>query len=86
MVLGFWQHEITLPNARNLRQGDPSTIKKFNDTLNTDFVKQDNYKNIHYIHNQAIYLLPTHIARAFEILDKLITRLIHAADKNAKEK
>ena len=86
MVLGFWQHEITLPNARNLRQGDPSTIKKFNDTLNTDFVKQDHFKNIHYIHNQAIYPLPAHLTCAFERLDKLITQIMHASDKNAEGK
>ena len=41
---------------------------------------------MNYMHNQAIYPLPTHIARSFEILEKLNTFIMHALDKNSIEK
>ena len=53
-LLGFWQHEIIPPMAWNLCLADPRTIKKFNDTLHTSFIRHDIYQKIHYIHNQAI--------------------------------
>ena len=60
---------------------------KFNDTLHTSFVKQYIYQNIHYRHNQGICPLSVYLALAFEKLNKLITRLMHAEDKkNAEEK
>ena len=83
MLLGFLKHDIILPMARNLCLVDPITIKKFNDTLHTSFVKHDIYRNIRYIYNRAIYALLTHLAWDFERLDKLITQLMNAADKNA---
>ena len=86
MLLGFRQHDITPPMAGNLCMTDPRMIKKFNDTLRTSFVKHDIYQKIHYIHNRAIYPLPARLSRTFEILDKFITHLINAVDKNAEEK
>ena len=58
------------------------TINKSNDTLHKHFVKHDIYQKVHYLHNLAIYTPPTHLARDFELLDELIARLMHAADKN----
>ena len=84
--LGFRKHNIIHPMARNLCLADPITIKKFNDTLHTSFVKHDIYQKIHYIHIRASYPLPTHIAQAFETLDELVTRLMHAEDKNSEGK
>ena len=65
---------------------DTITIKKFNDTLHTSFVKHDIYQKIHYIYNRAIYPLPTHIAQFFEILDELVTHLMHSEDKKHRRK
>ena len=72
--------------AHNLRLGDPSTIKKYNYTLHTSFVKREIYQNIHYINNQDIYPPPTNIARDFDILERLITRLMHVSDKKFKRR
>ena len=38
------------------------------------------------MHNWSIYPLPENLAWAFEILEKIITRLMDAADKNAEGK
>ena len=86
MLLGFQKHGIIHPTARNLCLADPRTIKIFNGTLHTSFVKNDTYQKIHFIHVQARYQLPTQIAQAFEKLDKLITWIMHSADKNVKGK
>ena len=86
MILGLRKHDIIPPTARNLCMGDPRTINKSNDKLHTSFVKHDIYQKIHYIHNRAIYPLPARLSRTFEILDKFITHLINAVDKNAEEK
>ena len=85
MLVCFWKHDIIPHMAQNLRLGGPGNIKKLNDTLHTSFVKHESYHNIQYINNQAIYPLPTHLLRDFELLGKLITRLIHATDKNKEE-
>ena len=50
------------------------------------FFKHDIYQKVHYLHNRVIYPLPTHLARTFEQLDELITRIIHAADKKIRIK
>ena len=49
-LLGFWQHDIIPPMAWNLCLECPSTIKRFNDTLHTSFLKYEIYHKIHYIH------------------------------------
>ena len=85
-LLGFRKHDIIPPMARNLCLTYPRTINKFNDTLHKRFLKHDIYQKIHYIHNRSIYPLTTHPERVFEILNKLITLLIYAADKNVEEK
>ena len=72
--------------APNLCLADDMTIKRFNDTLNTKKFKHDIYQKIHYMHVQASYPLPTHLEQAFEKLDEMITRLMHAAEKNTEEK
>ena len=84
MLLCFEQHDIIPPMAWNLRLEDPRTIKKFNDTLLTSFLKNDIYHRVHYLHNRDIYPLPTHLARAFERLYKLITRIMYVADKKCR--
>ena len=61
-------------------------INKFNDTLHTSFFKHNIYHNVLYILNQYIYPLPAHTERAFEILDKLVTSLMHAVDKKFRSK
>ena len=61
-------------------------LRKFNDTLNKSYVKHDIDQKIQYILNRSIYPLTTHPERVFEILNKLITLLIYAADKNVEEK
>ena len=86
MLLGFWQPGIIPTTERNLCLGYSRTIKKFNDTRHTSFVKHDIYQKIHYVQSQAIYLLPTHLARDFEILGELITCLIYAADTKFRRK
>ena len=86
MLLGFRQHYIISPMSQNLRLGYSRTVNKSNDTLHTSFVKHAIYQNIHSIHNQDIYPLPTHLVQSFEILDEIITRLMHASDKNAEGK
>ena len=86
MLLGSRQHVIILTVARNLSLGYPRTIKKFNETLHTRFVKHDIYQKIHYIHNRDIYPLPTHLAWEFERLDKLITHLMYSEDKQCRRK
>ena len=70
MLLGFRQHDIIPPMAQNFRLGDHIKINKFNDTLHTSFAKQDIEQNIHYIQNQDIYSLRTHLTHDFEILDE----------------
>ena len=85
-LLDFWQHYIIPPISRNLCLSDPRKINKFNDKLHTSFVKHDIYQKLHYIHSQAIYPLATHLAQNLEKLDTLITRLMHAADKNVEGK
>ena len=82
LLLGFRKQDSIPPMAWNLRLEDPRTIKKFNDTLLTSFLKNDIYHRVHYLHNRDIYPLPTHLARSFERLDKMITGIVHAADKN----
>ena len=72
--------------AWNLHLGYPRKMKRFNNTLHITFVKHDIYQKVHYINIQAIYPLPTNITQAFEILDRLSTRLMHAADKNPEGK
>ena len=86
MLVCFRKHDIIPQMAQNLRLGGPRNIKKLNDTLHTSFVKHESYHNIQYIHNQSIYPLPTRLLQDFEILDKLITRLIHVAEKVSEEK
>ena len=86
MSLDFRKHNIIPTMEWNLFLADPRTIKKFNDNIHKIFVKHDIYQNIQYIYNLLIYPLPTHLARVFERLEKLITHLMHAADKNAEEK
>ena len=66
---------------QNVCLADLRTIKKFNDTLHTIFLKHDIYQKTHYIHNRAIYPLPTHLVKSFERLDNFVTRLMHATDK-----
>ena len=78
-----WHHPS---NGTELTSGRSQDDKNFNDTPHTSFVKHDIYQKIHYIHNRAVYPLPTNIARAFERLDNFITCLMHAADKNPEEK
>ena len=85
-ILGFQEHDIILPMSQNLCLAYPWTIKKLNDTFNTSFVKHDIYQKIHYIHNQEIYHLPTHLAQEFDILDELINHPLDAEEKNAEEK
>ena len=85
-LLGFRKHNIIPPTARNLFLTDTRRIKIFNDTLHRTFVKHEIYQKIHYIHVRASNLLPTHLAQAFEKLDELITRLMHAEDKNSEGK
>ena len=41
---------------------------------------------VHCLNKRAIYPLPTHITRVFEILDELITQLMHAGDKKQRWK
>ena len=67
--------------ARNLYLEYPSMIKKFNDTLHTNFVSHDIYQRDHYLHIRYIYTLPAHLAQAFEQMDNLITCPIHEEDK-----
>ena len=55
-------------------------MNKFNDTLHKSFVKHDIYQKVQYIYNRVIYLLPTHLTRDFEILDKWTTFLMHEED------
>ena len=81
MFLGFWKHDIIPQTAQNSCLTYPRKIKRFNDTLHTRFVKHDIYQKIHYIHVQASYPLPKHLAQAFEKLDELINRLMHTEDK-----
>ena len=71
---------------QNLRLTDPRRIKKFNDTIHTRIGKDDIYQKINYIHNRDIYPLPTPLSHDFEILEKLITHLMHVADKKPEEK
>ena len=85
-LLVFRQHEIFPPTARNLCLEDPRMINRFNYTLHTRFLKHYIYQKIHFIHVQDSYPLPTHIAQAFEIVDELITRLMHTADKKCRSK
>ena len=85
-LLGFWQHDITPPMEQKLCLADPRTIKKFNYTLHTSFVKHDIYQNIHYIHTWYIYPLPTYIAQYFGRLEKLITCFMHASYKITEER
>ena len=85
-TLGFRPHDIITPISWNLCLEYPMTINKLNNTLHTRFVKHDIYQKIYYIHNRDIYPLPTHLAQSFEILDEIITRLMHASDKNAEGK
>ena len=70
----------------NLHLEDTRTINKFNDTLHTSFVKHDIYQKVHYLHNWAIYPLPEHLSRAFELFYDFITHIIYAADKNVEGK
>ena len=87
MILGFQQNDNPPPPlAHNQRLEYPRTTKKLNDTLHTSSVKYDIYQKVHYLHNGSIYLIPTHLTRAFEILDKLIARRMHAEDKNTERK
>ena len=86
MLLGFQKHDIIPPIEQDLRPRYHRTINKSNDNINTSFVKHRIYQKIHHIHNQSIYPLPTHIARSFEILEKLNTFIMHALDKNSIEK
>ena len=72
--------------AHNLHLVDSSMINKSNDALHKSSVKQDVYQKIHYIHNQDVYPLPTHLTRVFEILDGLITHLTHSVNKNSEGK
>ena len=85
-LLGFRQHDIILPTAQNLCLEDNRRIEIYNDTLHTSFVKHDIFHKNHYIHVRASYPLPTHLAKAFENLDELVIRIMHAADKNAEGK
>ena len=85
VLIGFCKNDIIPSMSQNLCLANFRRINKYNDTLHKRFVKHDIYNNIHCIHNQSIYSLPTHLARAFERLDKLITRLTHAADKKKKK-
>ena len=41
MLLDLRKHDIIPPMAQNLCVADPRTINKFNDTINTNFVKYD---------------------------------------------
>ena len=66
ILIGFQKHDIITPMSQNPRLEDPRTIKKFIDTLHTIFVKPDIYQKVHYLHNQSIYPLPTHLTQAFE--------------------
>ena len=85
MLQSFQKHDIIPPMVRNFCLEDPRTITKFNDTLQTRFVKHDIYHKIHHIYNQTSCPLPTYLARAFEMLDKLITCLMHAEGTNAED-
>ena len=86
MLLGLRQHHIISPMAQNLRLGYSRTVNKSNDNLHTSFVKHAIYQNIHSIHNQDIYPLPTYLERSFEIFEPLITRLMRAVDKKFRWK
>ena len=86
ILLLFQQNAIIPPMAWNLNIEDPRKIKKFNDTPDTNFFKHDIYQKVPCLNNRDIYPLPTHIARVFEILDELITRLMHEGDKNTDGK
>ena len=86
MLLGFRKHDIIPTTAHKLCMGDPRTIKRFNDTLHTSFIKHDIYQKINYIHVRYSYPLPIHLSQSFEELYELITRLMHTADKNAEGK
>ena len=85
-LLGFRQHDIIPPTKRKLCLVDLNTINKFNDTPHKIFVKHGMYQKIHYIHNRSIYPHPTHLSWAFEILDKLIIRLMNTEDKKHRRK
>ena len=61
-------------------------LRKFNDTINKSYVKHDIDQKIQYILNRSIYPLTTHLSRFFEILDEIITRRMHAANKNTEGK
>ena len=55
-------------------------IKIFNDTLHTIFVKNGIFQKTHFVHIQPSYTLQTYLVQAFEKLDELITRIMHAED------
>ena len=86
MLLSF-QYNDSIPSmARNLHLEDHRMINKFHDKLHTSVIKHGIYQEVHFLHNQATYPLPSHLAQAFEILDELITRLLYIVDKNEEIK
>ena len=60
ILLGFWQHYIISPMARNLQLAYPRTINKFNDTPHTRFFYMK-YTIISTIYTTNLFIHSQHI-------------------------
>ena len=84
-LLGFNPPPLTHPNARRLKMKDPRVVKKYQDILHQECLKEDLYNRMNFIHDNLTDPLPQYLQDEYEVIDSIIQTKMILAKKNVED-